>query len=255
MKAQWQIKRRKDDLIIPEDYLEKNDTMQNRRELTFLLQEAAFAEQIRLFHIVDLTQRGANQIESFLKEMTEAKSLIFLGTPILEPLLLMEQTVFGLNGEKQTTMIASKVESDLRSFAYKLEIIGYETIIKVPSVLPNEEISEVLALTKAGFIGRNKRFIIDEFGCRICLGYLISNAPLMGGDYRYPVYNENRCRSCMICIDQCPAGALSPSGYNKNACLDFRDDIKNQKRIAEYSFLKCNRCMESCPLGKKWETE
>ncbi|MBC3898057.1 hypothetical protein GH811_00325 [Acetobacterium malicum] len=56
MKAQWHTKRRKEDLKIPEKYREMSPTMQNRRELTFLLQEAAFAEKMALYHVIDLDQ-------------------------------------------------------------------------------------------------------------------------------------------------------------------------------------------------------
>lgn len=255
MKAQWNTNRRKEELNILEKYLEKSPEMQNRRELTFLLQEAAFAEKMALYHVIDLECLDELKKELFLKDLPDARSVIFLGTPIFEPLLLMEQSVYGSHGEKKTTMAESQVENDLRSFSDKLESMGYDTVISLPSILPNPEFAELLALTKAGFKGKNQRFISEHFGCRICVGYLISNAPLMGGDYRYPDYDVDQCGDCQICIDTCPAGALTQSGYDQKRCMDYREDSNNQKRIAAHSIVKCNCCMACCPIGEKtiWE--
>lgn len=255
MKAQWNTNRLKEELNILENYLEKSPEMQNRRELTFLLQEAAFAEKMTLYHVIDLEYLDELKKELFLKDLPDARSVIFLGTPIFEPLLLMEQTVYGSLGEKKSTMAESQVENELRSFCDKLESMGYDTAISLPAILPDPEYAELLALTKAGFKGKNHRFIIEHFGCRICVGYLISNAPLMGGDYRYPDYDVDQCGDCQSCIDACPAGALTQSGYDQKCCMDYRENSNNQKRIAAHSIVKCNRCMACCPIGEKtiWE--
>lgn len=255
MNVQWNTNRRKEELTIPEKYLEKSTEMQNRREFSFLLQEAAFAEKIKLYHVIDLEYLDESKEELFLKDLPDAKAVIFLGTPIFEPLLLMEQTVYGSHDEKKTTMVQSQVENQLRSFNDKLECMGYDTAINLPAILPDPEYADLLAMTKAGFKGKNQRFIIEHFGCRICIGYLITNAPLMGGDYRYPDFNVDQCGDCQICINACPTGALTQSGYDQKRCLDYRDDPRHQKRIAAHSIEKCNRCMASCPIGEKtlWE--
>jgi len=255
MKAQWHTNRRKEDLKISAKYREMSPAMQNRRELTFLLQEAAFAEKMILYHVIDLEYLDESKKELFLKDLPEARSVIFLGTPIFEPLLLMEQTIYGSRGEKKTTMAESQVECDLRSFSDKLETMGYDVTIKLPTILPDPDFAEILALTKAGFKGKNQRLIIEHFGCRICVGYLVSNAPLMGGDYRYPDFDVDRCGDCQICIDACLAGALTQSGYDQKRCMNYRENLNNQKSIAAHSIVKCNRCMACCPIGEKtlWE--
>lgn len=251
MKVKWNLKRRKEDLAIPQRYQQKSREMQNRRELSFLLQEAAFVEKVKLYHVLDLSDLDDNQKEGFLKVLPDAKAVIFLGTPIFEPLLLMDQTVFGSHGEKTVTMAQSQVENELRSFADKLETMGYQTAMKLPPVLPDPEFAKALALTRAGFVGKNQRFIMEDYGCRICVGYLLSDAPLMGGDYRDQDYEGKQCGDCQLCISSCPAGALSESGYDAKVCLGFREDSKHQNRIAAHSIIKCSRCMESCPIGEQ----
>jgi epoxyqueuosine reductase QueG len=251
MKAQWNKARKKDDIFIPEVYLQKNEEMQNRRELTFLLQEVAFAEKIPLFHILDcdfLMERDKNKI---IKNLDNAKSVIFLGIPLYEPLLLMEQVIYGTNIEVKCTMAQKKVENYLRNFSDKLEVLGYQTMIKLPDLLPDDEANEILNMTRAGFIGKNYRFIIEDFGCRNYIGYVISDAPLMGGDYRYPEYLDNLCSDCTICQDQCPSGAIQKNNFNKKRCYNYRINIQNQVMVSSKSIRKCDECFSCCPLGIK----
>lgn len=181
MKYQWNARRRKEDLNIESRYLEKTEEMQNRRELSFLLQEAAFSE--------------------------------------------------------------------------KLEILGYHVQRVHPVVTPDQDFADTVSLTGAGFAGKNGRFICEEFGSRVCIGYLIIDAPLMGGDYRYPSYQKDICEECRKCIEVCPAHALTEQGINKEKCLSYRNKKENQNRVSEHCVEKCNLCMRCCPAGTKakWE--
>lgn len=251
MKAQWNKARKKEDLFIPEIYLQRNKEMQNRRELTFLLQEAAFAEKIPFFHILDCEFIAENKKGVIFEKVQEAKSVIFLGIPLYEPLLLMDQTIYGTNGEAKCTMAQKKVESYLRNFSDKLEVLGYQTMIQLPELLPDDDANEILEMTRAGFIGKNYRFVIEDFGCRIYIGYVISDAPLMGGDYRYSDYAENLCGDCTLCLNQCPSGAIQKNNFIKERCENYREDIQNQEKIAGKSIQKCDKCYACCPLGTK----
>jgi len=251
MKAKWNKRRRKEDLFIPEIYLEKSKEMQNRRELTFLMQEAAFAEHITLFHIVDYNLLTDRDKDRFTEKAFKIKSVIFLGIPLYEPLLLTEQIIYGMSENVKCTMAQKKVESYLRNFSDKLEILGYHATFKLPDILPDNEINKILELTKSGFIGKNYRFIIEDFGCRAYIGYLMTDAPLMGGDYRYFEYKENLCGNCTICLEHCPAGAIQANNFLKERCENYRDSIQNQVKIAEKSIYKCDKCYSCCPFGEK----
>ncbi|WP_178138586.1 4Fe-4S double cluster binding domain-containing protein [Parasporobacterium paucivorans] len=227
--------------------MEKNEEMQNRRDLTFLIQEAAFAEKIPFFHILDC---------DLLADGKKARSIIFLGIPLYEPLLLMEQSIYGTDGESKCTMAQKKVESYLRNFSDKLEILGYNTVIKLPDILPDDEANRLFEMTKTGFVGKNHRFIVEDYGCRNYIGYILSDAPLMGGDYRYPEYDENLCGGCTLCLDQCPGGALKENGFTKERCENYRENSKNQVEIAAKSIRKCDVCYACCPIGTKtrWQS-
>lgn len=71
----------------------------------------------------------------------------------------------------------------------------------------------------------------------------------------YPDFDTNLCGDCRICLDECPAGALSELGYDAQRCTDYREDSDHQNRIATHSIEKCHRCMACCPIGKRthWE--
>lgn len=253
MRANWNVKRKPEDFKIPEIYLEKSSEMQNRRELTFLLQEAAFAEKIPLFHILDYDLLKAEEKEIIARKMPNAQSVIFLGIPLHEPLLLMEQTIFGKDIEIKATMAEKKVESFLRSFNDKLEILGYKNSINLPDILIDEDSLRILEMTSSGFIGKNRKFIIEGYGSKNYIGYLITNAPLMGGDLRYSEYKENLCKDCNICIEKCPSNALSTEGFDREKCRIYREDKKNQTAIETKSYHKCDICFRCCPIGLKWD--
>lgn len=56
MKKVWGAPRSREDVEcqIPESYLRKDAETQNRRQLTFLLQESAFSEHIPIFCTIDV---------------------------------------------------------------------------------------------------------------------------------------------------------------------------------------------------------
>lgn len=249
MKSQFRIVRTKETLKIPSPYLQKNADMQNRRELTFLMQEAAYLEYISLYNVVSLEQLAVTDQKTFTGLLPSAKSVVYIGIPINDPFLCMEQLVSGVNMDKYSSMAEARVEVHLRNYAEKLELQGYQCHLYFPNLLPDLQISKILSLSKAGFVGKNNRFITEANGCRVCIGYVVTTAPLMGDDYRYPHFEENLCGTCDICEKNCPASAICNGSYSKEICLSFRNEPKHQLRVAEHSILKCDLCMRYCPIG------
>lgn len=232
MKYNWKESRKKENLNIPQRYLEKSKEQQNRRELTFLIQEAAFSEKVPLFHILDL--ENCEDKEAFLKEMPEAKAVIYMGIPIHDEFLLKEQIVQGITTEKMTTIAQLTVENYLWNFSEKIEIQGYETKRVLPVIAPHKEFAEKISLSAAGYAGKNGRFICEAYGCKVCMGYLITDAPLMSGDYQDSAIGrfENPCIDCIACMDVCPTKAINSDGIHAEKCMPG-----------------CHKCMEQCPTG------
>lgn len=238
MKYSWRESRRKELLKIPESYLVKNSEQQNRRELTFLLQEAAFSENVPLFHIFDL--ECSKEKAEFVDELPNAKSVLYFGIPIHDPFLLKEQRVPGLKEDIVTTIAQLKVENYLWNFSEKIEIQGYQVKRVLPITKPDHSFADRISMAGVGYTGKNGRFLCETYGSRVCMGFIVTDAPLMGGDYRDPSIGrfENPCKDCAVCIEICPTKAISHDKVDKKKCME-----------------NCFQCMEQCPAGDKimWE--
>ena len=110
--------------------------------------------------------------------------------------------------------------------------------------------------------------------------YAIPNAPTPG---RPAIFNPEICNGCNVCVENCPAGALSPQGNDKSKCvirygeyglsgllrhvnhiLKEEDPAKRKELIfgpttwglwmqLQYGGgpSKCNSCIALCPVGWK----
>jgi len=93
-----------------------------------------------------------------------------------------------------------------------------------------------------GNIGWNTLLIAPGFGPRIRLSACLTEAEL---EPTNTVDLQLKCDSCGVCLDKCPAGALSKPGageqyaINKFACSSFRNASG-----------ACSECMRVCPAGR-----
>lgn len=89
-----------------------------------------------------------------------------------------------------------------------------------------------------GTLGRHSLLVTPEFGPRVRLGCLLTDAALRPN----PRLADGLCDGCNNCISTCPAGALSepkdgePYSINKFACSVFRGGSG-----------ACSDCMRICP--------
>ena len=96
-----------------------------------------------------------------------------------------------------------------------------------------------------GKIGRNSLLIAHGSGPRIRLSACLTEAELDPID---PVELDLRCEDCGMCLEKCPAGALTkpqPGAQyeiNKYACSAYRTGSG-----------ACSECMRVCPVGKSNE--
>jgi len=91
-----------------------------------------------------------------------------------------------------------------------------------------------------GTIGKHSLLITPDFGSRVRLSCCLTEAVLEPTKGNTPW----ECAGCNICIDNCPAGALSEPqdgetyAINKFACSSFRNASGG-----------CSECLRLCPAG------
>jgi epoxyqueuosine reductase QueG len=106
-------------------------------------------------------------------------------------------------------------------------------------------------LAGLGWIGKNCQLITPEYGPRVRLTTVLTNAPLKTGE---PLVN--RCGECRECVKICPASAFTGVSFDSSKprdvrfraykCKDYTD--KRAKRIG-IGF--CGLCVYICPHGTR----
>jgi epoxyqueuosine reductase QueG len=121
---------------------------------------------------------------------------------------------------------------------------GYES--KIIPYSPGFYLKDSAALAGIGPIGKNNLLITKEFGSQVRLRALTTIASLKTGT---PITKSEYCKECEICINACPANALSEGKYKKLLCLPY--NLTNLRKLSDYTSIWCNICIEACPISKK----
>jgi epoxyqueuosine reductase len=132
---------------------------------------------------------------------------------------------------------------------------------RVSSGLPREELPDLreelpqktlATLAGLGWIGKSSLLVSPQYGPRVRLGAMLTDAPLQVG---IPVTRGN-CGDCTCCIEACPAGAIKGrnwlQGLDRADLLDvrlcgdhLREGIATTGRRAV-----CGLCLKACPLAR-----
>ena len=105
-----------------------------------------------------------------------------------------------------------------------------------------------------GTIGKSALFLSEKYGPRVRLGTIITDCDLSEG-FKEPL-KENLCSGCDLCVNACPAMALSGKEFNDNApelpIIDVMACSKHMKEKFQHigRGAVCGICMRVCPKGK-----
>ncbi len=106
-------------------------------------------------------------------------------------------------------------------------------------------------LSGLGFIGKSGLFISEEYGSKIRLATILTNAPLTAKNS--PI--NSKCGSCNLCVKACPGGAISGKEYVEGMQRDdffsaekCSNNMKNYKDIGRGAV--CGICIKVCPYNK-----
>ncbi|MFQ6050997.1 MAG: hypothetical protein ACE5K4_04830 [Candidatus Hydrothermarchaeota archaeon] len=228
--------------------------------------------------------------------LKENRSSILAVLPSCKSLIVVAKR---LNGDAISSRNIKIAQYDTICAYEELDLIMYRTVLylkdrgyKAVSIPPNMpvdfspekkglfgEVNHKCAATAAGLgnIGINRLFISPEFGPRLRIGSILTDADLKPDE---PM-KEKVCTECMECVKNCPAKAIGEDGsldlrkcmrvslqYGLPGVIRFgmkaigMEDEELKAHIGSPTlwelwqnllignFNNCFECMASCPVGK-----
>jgi epoxyqueuosine reductase QueG len=99
-----------------------------------------------------------------------------------------------------------------------------------------------------GVFGKSGLILTKEYGPRINIGVVLTNASLEPD----AKVKFNPCTNCNVCAKACPAGAIRtdlnpPASHDREKCIKF---ILNLRRITKNERFFCGYCFDKCPVGE-----
>lgn len=119
-------------------------------------------------------------------------------------------------------------------------------------------ITHKLAATSAGlgWIGKNGLLISAEFGPKLSLATVLTDAPFETDN---PIENS-RCGSCNLCVDHCPSGAITGECWSRSD--PYPENVRTGKCMSHKQHSRslsnkpnCGLCINICPYGRKITSE
>lgn len=91
-----------------------------------------------------------------------------------------------------------------------------------------------------GWIGKSALFVHPEHRARLRLATVLTDMPLETASPR----TDLSCGQCRACIEACPAGAISETGYDRDKCAGKLREFSRMPGIGQSI---CGVCVKACP--------
>ena len=146
------------------------------------------------------------------------------------------------------------IKQRLRCFVEELKLLAGEDV-KTRIFVDDGPMNDRAAAERAGvgWFGKNTNILTQNFGSWVFLSQVLTDIELA------PDLPLNKtCGSCVICIEQCPTGAIvAPYVIDNTKCISFltielRDSIPRDLRhlMGDWIF-GCDICQDVCPVNRK----
>jgi epoxyqueuosine reductase QueG len=163
------------------------------------------------------------------------------------------------------TVVADMLDRMAGAVAFEIEHAGYRAL-PVPASQPYNEdrmlglVSHKLSahLAGHGWIGKNSLLITREHGPRVRWVTVLTDAPLAANAAVAPGdsdrRSEDRCKSCAVCVELCPAEAFTGAPFHPAEDVDRRfrrSECRKylRQRDSAYGAAACGICVYACPQG------
>lgn len=183
----------------------------------------------------------------------EARSVIVIGLPISLPVLETSPSIYYHELYKTVNALLDQYTYRLANFlgekGYASLFVprdGYtniEALLKNPIAFFSHRHAALLA--GLGTFGVNNLLLSPKYGPRVRFGSVLTSAKLPPD----PMLNKAFCIKCMLCVNMCPAKALTEKDYplgltDKKSCASYSAKL-NRKGISP-----CGICIKVCPVGE-----
>jgi epoxyqueuosine reductase QueG len=144
----------------------------------------------------------------------------------------------------------------IRSLGYEAFALTKESVKFVGSLRSELPYKTVATCAGLGWIGKCGLLVTEQFGTAVWFSVILTNAPLRCAE---PTV-ESRCGKCSVCVDACPANAISGKLWSVETDRDaFLDAAKcasytrqRAKELINVDWPLCGRCIAVCPRTKKY---
>lgn len=216
------------------------------------LEEMKNMLEVELLGVVSVNQSGSRELKRYANALLPGtRSVAVLGKEIYQ------ETVALLGSSKEvgqayagdlfithTDYINGRLTNAVHRLARILREKGYRTL-PMPAVSPTDQrflkalfsFKDAAELAGLGTVGRHTMLVTPEYGPRVKLACLLTDAPLEPS----PRVKKKYCIKCNACIKACPSQALQipkrgrAYAMNPYACRTYR-----------VAGLTCSVCMKAC---------
>jgi epoxyqueuosine reductase QueG len=184
---------------------------------------------------------------NIVEELTYAISFaVSLSRKILDTITNKPNHLYYFHYQRVNTLIDSialKINDFIQKAAYSALPIPASQIIDWESQTASVSHRDIAYAAGLGWRGKNNLIVSHRYGATLRLGSVLTDIPLKTD---IPVKND--CGTCSICINSCPALALSTNGYDKKSCEKKLKEFMKTEKIGQ---MVCGICVRACPTQNK----
>lgn len=186
-----------------------------------------------------------------------AENVIVLGIPLFAPMIdttpsMVYQELYDTSNRVLDDMAYQLTNYIVNTLGYKAIFFPRDCYYSIDVLVanPNAAFSHVMAgyYSGMGTIGDSHNLITKEFGPRLRIVSILTNAPVEPD----LMLKENLCIHCKKCLKNCPTHCFTENEtgvYNmdKVACTEYHVKIKNEHHWP------CGKCIDVCPVGEDFK--